>query len=270
MAEGSLDDEDVGLFGPGSMIWRVNREAAVALAGTCAILMQFAHPKVAAGVRDHSRFQEDPAGRLRRTFELTLAWVFGSRAQALQAARVVNRRHDAVQGPGYSAKDPALLMWVQATLVYSALRAYRCFVGPLTEAEADQYYQDTKEIGAMLGIPREMYPASLDEFEAYIDVVMDRGQVAVGDDARHLGSVVLQPRFPGVPQIAFTPLRTITAGLLPVRLREQYGLKWGRLERAIFTVCSTALPRILRIAPPAIRFLPPARQAYRRLRWQPA
>ncbi len=270
MAERIVDDADAGLFGPESMIWRVNREAAVALAGTCAILMQFAHPKVAAGVRDHSRFKDDPAGRLRRTFDLTLAWVFGSRAQAIEAARIVNRRHDAVQGLGYSAKDPALLMWVQATLVYSAIRAYRAFVGPLTETEADQYFQDTKGIGVLLGVPKEMYPATLEQFLAYMQEMMARGEVAVSDDARHLASVVLQPRFPGVPRFAFTPLRTITAGLLPVRLREQYGLEWGKPQRAVFTVCEKVLPRILRVTPPVVRFLPPARHAYRRLQLQPA
>jgi uncharacterized protein (DUF2236 family) len=232
--------------------------------------MQFAHPKVAAGVRDHSRFQDDPAGRLRRTFDLTLAWVFGSRDEAIEAVRIVNRRHDTVRGPGYSARDPELLMWVQATLVYSAIRAYRGFVGPLTDAEADQYYQDTKEIGVLLGIPRGMYPASLSEFQAYIDEMMDRGEVTVGDDARRLGAIVLQPKFPGVPRMAFTPLRTVTAGLLPQRIRAQYGLKWGRLERATFAACETMLPRLLPITPKAVRFLPPARQAYRRLQLQPA
>jgi uncharacterized protein (DUF2236 family) len=269
MAQRSLD-EDPGLFGPDSMIWRINREAAVTLGGTCAVLMQFAHPKVAAGVRDHSSFQDDPAGRLRRTFDLTLAWVFGSRAQAIQAVRIVNRRHDEVRGPGYSARDPALLMWVQATLVYSAIKAYRSFVGPLTEPEADQYYQDTKEIGVLLGIPREFYPAALAEFEAYISEMMESGEVTVRDDAFALGWTVLQPRFPGVPRMALTPLRTITAGLLPVRLREQYRLRWGRRERATFAACTVLLPHVMRIAPSRVRYLPPARQAYRRLRWQPA
>lgn len=269
MAHRSLD-EDPGLFGPDSMIWRINRESSVTLGGTCAVLMQFAHPKVAAGVRDHSSFQDDPAGRLRRTFDLTLAWVFGSRAQAIQAVRIVNKRHDAVQGPGYSARDPALLLWVQATLVYSAIRAYRAFAGPLTEAEADEYYQDTKEIGILLGIPRAMYPASLAQLEAYISAMMDSGEVIVGDDALALGRVVLQPRFPGVPRLALTPLRTITAGLLPAQLRDQYRLRWGRLERTTFAACTLLLPRLLKIAPSMIRYLPPARQAYRRLRWQPA
>lgn len=252
------------------MIWRVNREAVVALAGSCAILMQFAHPKVAAGVRDHSRFESDPAGRLRRTFELTLAWVFGSRAEAMQAARVVNRRHDAVQGPGYSAKDPELLMWVQGTLVYSAIRAYRSFVGPLTDHDADRYYQDTKAIGVLLGIPPAIYPSCLDDFYAYMRAIVERAEVRVEDDARRMGEVVLRPRFRGVPQMAFTPLKTITVGLLPSELREQYGLRWGRVDRLMFRACEIVLPRLLAVAPPAIRFLPPARHAYRRLRLQPA
>src|ERR1700736_5787584 len=139
MASGSLK-EDRGLFGPDSVIWRVNRESAVALAGTCAILMQFAHPKVAAGVREHSRYQVDPVGRLRRTLDLTMAIVFGPRPAAMEAVRAINSRHRTVRGPGYSAMDPALLLWVHGTLVYSAIRGYRALVGPLTDAEADQYY----------------------------------------------------------------------------------------------------------------------------------
>ncbi len=247
------------------MIWRVNREAAVTLAGTCAILMQFAHPKVAVGVRDHSSFEIDPAGRLRRTFDLSLAWVFGSRHQAVEAARIVNRRHNTVQGPGYSAKDRDLLMWVQATLVYSAIQAYRSFVGPLTDGEADQYYQETKEIGILLGIPREMYPSSLEDFNRYMEAMIDGGEVRVEDDALRMGRLVLQPRFPGVPRMAFAPLSVITAGLLPPALREGYQFKWGTVERAAFAACQTILPRLVAIAPQPVRWLPPARDAYRRL-----
>lgn len=269
MAQRSIREQP-GLFGPDSLIWRVNRESVVTLAGTCAILMQFAHPGVAAGVRDHSRFEEDPVGRLRRTFDLTLSLVFGSRDEALDAARIVNRRHDAVQGPGYSAKDPQLLLWVQATLVYSAIRAYRCFVGPLSGVEADAYFQDTKAIGALLGIPPALYPRTLDQFTAYLDAQIADGIVRVGDDARRMGRIILQPRFPGVPQVAFAPLATITAGLLPTSLREQYGLRWKRVDRLLFATCERLLPPVLRITPSAIRYLPPARQAFRRLRLEAA
>jgi uncharacterized protein (DUF2236 family) len=265
MASGSLN-EDGGLFGPDSIIWRVNRESAVTLAGTCAILMQFAHPKVAAGVRDHSSYQIDAVGRLRRTLDLTMAMVFGPRRAAMQAVRTINSRHRAVRGPGYSATDPQLLLWVQATLVYSAIRGYRALVGPLSDAEADDYYQDTKEIGVLLGVPREMYPASVQAFDAYLHGMIDRREVAVGADARRMSEVILHPEFRGVPRMALAPLAVITAGLLPPSLREGYGLKWGRAQRAAFATVRAGLPRLVAIAPEPVRWLPPARDAYRRLR----
>lgn len=248
------------------MIWRVSRESVLALAGTCAILMQFAHPKVAAGVRDHSHFQIDPVGRLRRTFDLTLAMVFGPRASAMQAIRVINARHRAIEGPGYSATEPGLLMWVQATLIHSALRAYGTFVGPLSDADRDRYFQDTKQIGVLLGIPPQIYPSDITGFDAYLEQMIDDGEVTVGDDARRMADVVLRPGFPGIPRMAFAPLTAITAGLLPAQLREGYGLKWGRAQRAAFAACQVSLPRLVAIAPAPIRLLPPARQAYRRIR----
>jgi uncharacterized protein (DUF2236 family) len=244
----------------------VNRESAVTLAGSCAILMQFAHPKVAAGVRDHSRYQVDAAGRLRRTLDLTLAIVFGPRPAAMQAVRAINSRHRGVNGPGYSAMDPELLLWVHATLVYSAIRGYRALVGALSNAEADQYYQDTKEIGVLLGIPREMYPGRVEALEAYLHEMIDSREVVVGADARRMAALVLHPQFRGVPRLAFAPLTLITAGLLPPELRDAYGLKWGKAQRAAFAACRAGLPRLVAIAPEPVRWLPPARRAYQRLR----
>src|ERR1700730_12279034 len=202
MASGSLN-EDHGLFGPDSIIWRVNRESAVTLAGTCAILMQVAHPKVAAGVRDHSSYQVDAAGRLRRTLELTMAIVFGPRPAAMQAVRTINLRCRAVQGPGDAAPDSQQQRWVQETFVCSAIHGYRPLVGPLSDAEADQYYQDTKEIGVLLGVPRELYPGSVEAFEAYLQGMIDRRGVAVGADARRMSEAILHPEFRGVPRMAF-------------------------------------------------------------------
>jgi uncharacterized protein (DUF2236 family) len=265
MASGSLN-EDRGLFGPESIIWQVNRESAVALAGTCALLMQFAHPKVAAGVRDHSRYQVDAVGRLRRTLDLTMAIVFGPSTAAIEAVRAINTRHRTVRGPGYSARDPELLLWVHATLVYSAIRGYRALVGPLSADDADRYYQDTKEIGVLLGIPREIYPARLEAFDAYLHRMIDGDALAVSADAREMARAVLRPGFRGIPQVAFLPISVLTAGLLPSALRRGYELKWGRFERAAFAACRGILPRLVAVAPEPVRLLPPARAAYRRIR----
>src|SRR2546421_1389327 len=113
MASGSLN-EDPGLFGPHSILWRVNRESAVTLAGTCAILMQFAHPKVAAGVRDHSSYQVDAVGRLRRTLDLTLAIVFDPRPAALQADFPIYTTDPRSPWSGVFPAAPAYLLWGRA------------------------------------------------------------------------------------------------------------------------------------------------------------
>ena len=269
MASGSII-EDQGLFGPESPIWRVNRESAVTLGGTCAILMQLAHPRVAAGVRDHSRFEEDTVGRLRRTLDLTMTIVFGSRRAAMDAVRSINARHRTVNGPGYSALDPELLMWVHATLVYSGLRAYQAFVGPLSAADRNGYYQDTKEIGILLGIPRQMYPANIEAFDAYLDALIEGGELRVGDGARQMGWRVLRPSIRRVPRIAFAPMQVITAALLPPRLRDEYGLAWGPAQRVTFSAFRVGLVGLVALAPAPIRWLPYARHAYRRLKLQPA
>jgi uncharacterized protein (DUF2236 family) len=96
--------------------------------------------------------------------------------------------------------------------------------------------------------------------------MIDRREVAVGANARRMSEVILHPEFRGVPRMAFAPLAVITAGLLPPSLREGYGLKWGRAQRAAFAAFRAGLPRLLAIAPEPVRWLPPARDAYRRSR----
>jgi len=246
------------------MIWRVNQESVVVLGGMTALLLQFAHPLVAAGVRDHSDFRSDPTGRLLRTYRLTLNLVFGTREQALESAREINRRHRTVQGPDYSATDPELLLWVQATLIYSALGAYSEFVGPLGENERDGYYQDTKRLGALLGVPPASYPKDIRAFDEYFAEMID-GPVRVTGDARSLANALLRLRIGAVPRVLFRPLVILTAGLLPPAVRDAYGLAWGRTSQSAFRLARGVLRALDGMAPPLLRELPPARLARRRV-----
>ena len=109
-----MDSVRPGLYPEGSITRRVNRENILLLGGGRALLMQLAHPKVAAGVDEHSDFRSQPVRRLRRTIRMTMAIVFGDRETAQAAARAVNRAHGRVRGAGYSALDPDLLLWVHA------------------------------------------------------------------------------------------------------------------------------------------------------------
>src|SRR3990170_1511657 len=110
-------DPLLGFYGPGSRMWRVNREAVLLGAGQAALLLQIAHPHVAEGVAQHSDFEADPWRRLRGTLRTTLDLIFGDGPAAERAVARLNGIHARVHGDDYSALDPALLLWVQATLV---------------------------------------------------------------------------------------------------------------------------------------------------------
>src|SRR5262247_141636 len=124
-AAGSLS----GVFGPRSISWQVNREAAIFLGAGRALLLQLAHPWVAAAVEQHSDTFANPIGRFHRTFSTVFTMVFGTLAQSLDAARRLHRRHASIQGtlqsaagpfPAgsfYCANDVSALRWVHATLV---------------------------------------------------------------------------------------------------------------------------------------------------------
>src|SRR5437867_13172578 len=131
------------LYGADSMTWRVNREAVLLLGGGRALLLQVAHPLVAAGVAAHSEFHAHPLRRLWRTLDLMLTLVFADGAGALRAVRTIEgvhaRVHGVLEAPSgpfprgtrYEANDPALLLWVYATLVDTALVVYERLVEPL-------------------------------------------------------------------------------------------------------------------------------------------
>ena len=247
------------LFHPDSVTWRVNQEPALLLGGGRALLMQLAHPGVAAGVAEHSDFRQRPLHRLLRTLELTLALTFGTRDQALAAARQINAVHQRVRGAGYSATDPRLLLWVHATLIDSALATYTAFVGLLGPAERETYYQEAKLIGGLLGLANARYPAALADFERYVARMLASDELEVDARAHDLAAAVLRPPLRRVPGPAFRPVEALTAGLLPERLRLAYGLRWGRLERLGYDTTRLGLPRALRLVPRRFRQVPPAR-----------
>src|SRR5688572_13767070 len=87
-----------GLFRDDGWLRRVSREPAVLFGGGCALLLEVAHPLVAAGVAEHSDFRRDPFGRLQRTLAAISAMALEPRSAALAAARGVALSHERVRG----------------------------------------------------------------------------------------------------------------------------------------------------------------------------
>jgi uncharacterized protein (DUF2236 family) len=185
-----------------------------------------------------------------------MAIVFGDRETALAAARAVNQTHGRVRGREYRALDPELLLWVHTTLVDSAIVTYETFVKPLTAGEREDFYQESKMLGELLGIPRERFPRTHHDLGEYMTSMIASGAVAVDGLASDLASLVLRPRLRLLPGPAMIPFEIVTAGLLPTPLREQYGLAWGSAQRRLFRLMVIALPRMVAVTPPVLRVWP--------------
>ena len=256
--------------------WRIHREIVVLAGWGRAILLQLAHPLVAQGVADHTRFDRgarDGFARLRRTVEAMLALTFGPPDLSERAASTINRIHDRVHGElaepagrfprghPYSAHDPDLLTWVHATLVDSQLLAYRLLVGPLSAAEGDRYCLETSGIEEALGIPRGRVPRSEGELAAYLAAMLGSGEIAVTGTARRLAAGVLGPPLPWpLGHVVGSAGRLVTAGLLPAAVREAYGLAWTPARERALAAVIRATRLALPLVPGPLRYWPRARR----------
>ena len=253
-------------FARDAVIRAVDAEAVILVGGGRALLMQVAHPLVAQGVAEHSAYRRDRGGRLLRTLRPMFAIVFGTAEEVRAAVRGVNAVHRGVAGPGYRARDPELLLWVHATLVDTALECYRRFVRPLSPEDEARYYEETKLVGRLLGVPADLLPPSLEAFGAYRDGMV--ASLEVSATARDIARELCRPAPPFGPLIV--PWRELTAGLLPARLRAQYGMAWDPARAALLDGAAALSRRVWPRLPGAVRrppglLLPPsARPRYPR------
>jgi len=254
-----------------TVLRRVNRERVVLLGWGAAILMQLAHPKVAAGVAQHSRFLDTPMARfqrLSRTIKVMQALNFGNSDEVARAARLVNAIHGRVNGttesaaPGcpsgtpYSALDPNLLLWVLASLLYTLPRAYELFVGPLSAEEYDRFLIDARPLGVLLGIPEALLPRNAADLDHYLEATLASGDIAVGATGKRLVQELLRPAWPWFtrPLVWLAALPAI--GLLPPAIRRAYHLSWTWRQRLVLHTLAWLCRRLLPLAPGCRRYWP--------------
>jgi uncharacterized protein (DUF2236 family) len=242
-------------FPPGSVIRRVNIEPAILFGAGRALVLQLAHPAVAQGVQDHSEFRKNPFKRLQGTLEATYAVVFGSQELAEGVGRRIQRIHDFISGPGYSANDPSNLLWVHATLADTALRCYEELLRPLPPDDAEAYYQEMKQVALAFGVGLEHQPETLADFRRYFeDTAASMRVTPVGRD---LAGFILEPRLPLRLDLPFLPLlrlqRLFTLGSLPPAVRAQLGVPWSDEEQARYERARQRVRRGFRALPRGVR-----------------
>jgi uncharacterized protein (DUF2236 family) len=268
-----------GLFGPDSMTWRIDREGILFLAAGRALLMQLAHPWVAQGVADHSISLDDPIGRFHRTFSAMFNFVFGTVDQAFAAARRLHRRHESIQGvlqhaagpfsagSPYAANHLPALRWVLLTLTDGAIAAYETALSPLTASERDRYIAENRLLGAMFGIPPDSLPQDWRAFEKERERRLASAELMVTPPALRIAErLVVHPPLRLIPD----SFRTITARLLPERLRQEYRLDYGPSEQRSAERTLRWIRRTYPKLPHLLRYVGPYHEALGRLRGRSA
>jgi uncharacterized protein (DUF2236 family) len=274
-----VSDPNSGLFGPESITWRINRESALFLGAGRAALLQLAHPWVMAALAEHSNLLDQPIVRFHNTFRIVFTMVFGSLGQAAAAAQHLYGLHTRIRGElkedagrwqrgaHYEANEIGALRWVYSTLVESAVVGYECALGPLTVAEREQYYAESRRLAGLFGLPSAALPESWDAFAEYNRQMHDSDSLAVSGAARAYaakllagsGSWVRPPRW----------FRSLTAAWMPAPLRAEFFPDFGLRERSAAESVERRLRGIYRRLPAPLRHVGPWQEAQARLAGQP-
>jgi uncharacterized protein (DUF2236 family) len=272
-----------GYFDDASMLRRVHRERALALAGPRALLMQAAHPLAVAGLLAHTTALDEPYERLARTARVMSTIGFGSKQDADRAAARVRAMHRHVRGrlpqavgcypagTPYRADDPELLMWVLFTLVDSALVVYRTYVGGLDREEQAGLWRDYRVMGRLFGLRAGDMPDGIEGLDAYRRAMLEGDDLFVSDWAReHARRIVLQPPVPWAARPLVETVNFITIALLPDPIRARYGfspLPPAFVRKALVRGGAEYVKRaVLPVLPNRLRLVPTARTPPRKLR----
>ena len=222
------DPADDGFFGPASITWQLSGDLSSIVAGLRALLVQALHPLAMAGVNQHSDWRRDPVGRLAATSSYLATVSFGDRAAAGRAAARVRRIHehvsgtDPVTGRPYAASDPALLLWVHATLVESTMVACELFGTPPAPADGDRYVSEMAVAAQLVGIPAALVPSDLAGLRQYLSSV--RPELRCTPAATDAAAFLLDP--PGLdPDIAeiWHDIRDGATAAMPDWALQMYG-----------------------------------------------
>jgi len=277
------DVPEEGLFGPDSMIWKINRENVVLLGGPAAAILQIAHPSVARGVIEHSQFQYDALGRLRRTLDAIYAIAFGDGEEVNAMAARIARRHEKVRGempresgragapeahsssrPSYSAFDPDLQLWVLATLVFTAVDLYERFVGPLASEEKERYLREMRLWGVFFGLERSYGPQGWAAYHDFYQAMLQGPLLGSDSTSATITEALVHPTRPRWLAFGMPLMEFLATELIPSPVRERLGLCSRGWTRTAWRMLGRGLPPIYRVLPAGLRFAAAYRRAVRR------
>jgi uncharacterized protein (DUF2236 family) len=229
--------EDDGLFGPGSVTWRVVNSRVMWVAGFRSLYLQGLHPRVMRATWQNGSFT-DPAeawGRLFRTRMFVLTRTFGTTAEAERAGRRVRRIHESVTGTEpdgtvYRIDEPGLLKWVHCGEVASFVDVARRSRLPFSAAELDSFVDEQRRSAELIGLDPASAPASVAELDAYYEQI--RPSLYACDEAIEALRLTFHPPVPPgnrAMKLALPRFNAFAFSTLPGWARRLYGRPGGPL-----------------------------------------
>ncbi|MBC8991044.1 DUF2236 domain-containing protein [Micromonospora chalcea] len=235
-----MDTDDLGLFGPGSVTWKVHEEPILIVAGLRSLYLQALHPRAMAGVAQNSNYRSDAWGRLVRTATYVGTTIYGTTAEAQAAGRRVRARHarmratDPFTGEEFRVDEPELLRWVHVTEVESFVSTARRAGLALTDDEVNGYYTEQRRSAALVGLDPDDVPGTAAEVADYYRDV--RPQLRMTREAAETALFLTAPPIPwkvslparvglnlGPPRWAYLGIAATALGMLPPWALRLYG-----------------------------------------------
>ena len=245
------EGDEPGLYLPNQAPWIVHADFATLVGGIRALLMQALHPGSLTGVRQHSRYEQDPLGRLAGTIRWLTVTTFGPNASNQAEANRVNKLHTRVQGEyktatgeniNYRAADKDLLLWVHVAFMDSFLRAHQNYSKRPIPGGADEYIRLWAESVKPLGLET----APLSEAELLATLRQFENQLVVNEDTREVFKWLKNPPLPTLAKPFYRLFFFAALATLPQNYRDMIGEK--SLPLWFVKSQTTNILRLMRIA----------------------
>jgi uncharacterized protein (DUF2236 family) len=254
--------------GPATVTFRRAGDARVLTAAGYALLLQVSHPTVGAGVSEHSRFREDPWGRLFRTLDYSCTMVYGGERAAGEMGSRIRGYHKQIRGMAadgsrYHALEPEAYAWVHATLAEAIVRGHERFGRPFTEQQCRRFWSEWRSLGRLLGVRERDLPASWPGFRDYVGEMVD-ARLKRTQAVDEVLAALARPAPPGLGSLGGLGWAAVraplghglvlaTVGLLPPVLRRRFGMPWTRTSELELRAAGVALRAMTPLMPSWLR-----------------
>jgi uncharacterized protein (DUF2236 family) len=240
---------NAGLYGPGSVTWRLAGEPIMWVAGLRAMYLQALHPRTMRATWQNTAFARpgEAWGRFSRTLEFVRVRTYGDLAEVERAGRRVRKIHASLTGVDADGSvirldEPELLLWVHCGEVASYVNiASRCGMR-ISAAELDQFVAEQRRSAAVVGLDPACVPASLAELDAYYERM--RPSIYACAEAR---KALARSFVPDIPwpftglRLVVPPMNALAFATLPRWARRRYGTPGSHLTDLSATVTLRAM-----------------------------